>query len=152
MAATPSRRRLILEALLARLQVIEVANDYATDAGQHVYLGVTPALGIDDEDVAIALVVGDEEPRYQGVSLLIALPVEIQALAKADLDEPWVAVEDVIADIKRAVELEDRTLGGLVKRQIERGSVTTLERPDGGTTVGASVTYLCPYAENWGAP
>ena len=98
MAATPSRRSLILEALQARLQVIEVANDFLTDAGQHVYLGDTPALGPDDEDAAIAIVVGDEIPRYQGVNLLIALPVEIQAIARATLDEPWMAVEDVLTE------------------------------------------------------
>jgi hypothetical protein len=148
----PSRRQGILEALLARVQRIERANEFQTDAGQRVYLGEAFELGPDDPVEAIALVVGEETPQYQGENLFITLPVAIIALAKADLEQPWLAVEAVIADIKTAVETTDRTLGGLVRRQIQRGPVVTLERQPGSTTVGASVTYLSPYVERWGAP
>ena len=147
-----SRRRLIVEALKARVEAIRVANGFETDAGVTVFLGETPPLGPDDPETAIAIVVGDEDPQYQGANLFIRLPVAIQALARADLEQPWLAVEDLIGDIKRAVELEDRTLGGLVKRQIERGSVVALEREPGSTTVGAAVTFVCPYVEGWGTP
>ncbi len=147
-----SRRQQILEALLARVQQIERANEFQTDAGRHTHLGEAVDLGPDDPVEAIALAVGEEVARYQGENLYIELPVQVIALAKADLDQPWMAVEAVIADIKRAVETSDRTLGGVVRRMIQRGSVVTLERQPGTTTVGASITYICPYVEAWGNP
>jgi len=147
-----SRRRLILEALKARVEEITVEHGFETDAGLTVFLGETPALGPDDSTTAIAIVIGEEDPRYQGAKFLIRLPLAIQAIARADLDQPWLAVEDVIGDIKRAVELEDRTLGGLVKSDLERGSVQALEREPGSTTVGAEVVYFAIYSEGWGIP
>jgi hypothetical protein len=147
-----SRRQLILEALSARVAEITISHEFDTDAGLALYLGELVELGPDDPETAIAIVVGVEEPRYQGENLYIALPITIHALARPDLDQPWIAVEQVISDIKRAVELPDRTLGGLVKRQIERGSVVTIERAAGSTVVGMSITYTCPYLEGWGAP
>jgi len=147
-----SRRRLIMEAIKARVSEISVTHGFETDAGLTVFLGETPQLGPDDPQTAIAIVVGDEEPQYQGAKFLIRLPLALQALARADLDQPWLAVEDVIGDLKRAVELEDRTLGGLVKSDLERRSVVAMEREPGSTTVGAEVTYLFTYSESWGAP
>lgn len=151
MPNTP-RRRAILEAVRTRLQAIRQVDGYATDAGAHVFLNEAPVFGPDDAAVAIAILVGEDDPVFQGEHLLIRLPVEIQAIARADLDEPWLAVEDVLGDIKAAMELEDRTLGRLVKRQIERGRTTTLDREPGSEYVGAAIVYVAPYAERWGHP
>lgn len=142
----------ILQALTTRVQEITVGHGFNTDAGLTVFLGETPQLGPEDPPAAVALVVGDEVPKYQGENVFIELPIGVQALARADLDQPWVTVEALIGDIKRAVELADRTLGGLVRRQIVRGPVVALEREPGSTTVGASVTYFAPYVEAWGNP
>lgn len=147
-----SRRQRILEVLSARVQRIERANGFQTDAGKQLFLGEGVELGPDDPADAVAVVVGDEAPQYQGENIFLNLPIAIHALARADIDQSWLVVEAVIADIKAAVETVDRTLGGVVKRQIQRGSVVTLERQPGSTTVGASVTYICPYLERWGAP
>lgn len=147
------RRQLVLEAMRARLQAIEVANGFNTDAGLLVFLGEVPQLGTSDPDTAIALVPGEEIAAWnQGANLLIRLPLIVSAIAKADLAEPWLAVEAIIGDVKRAIELEDRTLGGLVQRMIERGSVLVWEREPGATSVAASVTYIAPYVEGWGTP
>ncbi len=145
-------RQAILDAIRTRLAGITVANGFATDAGLTLLLGETPRLGSDDPDIAIAIVVGADDPQYQGANLSITLPVELHAIARPDLDQPWVAVETVLADIKRAIELEDRTLDGLVPRRLERGSTQTLERETGEDVVGVSVTYLASYVEGWGAP
>ena len=80
------------------------------------------------------------------------LPVGIAVLAKADLDEPWLAVEQTLGEVKRAVELEDRSLGHLLKQPLERAGTQTLEREPGSETVGLITTYLCFYAEPWGEP
>lgn len=149
--AVPMRQR-ILEAFMARIQQITVENGYETDAGSRVYLGETPELGEDDPINAIAIIVGDTEPQYQGAQVLERLPVEIQALAKADLDQPYIAAEVILGDIVRAVEQEDRTLGGVVKRQIEVGPTRTMRRESGMTTVGISITYYAPFTRVFGRP
>lgn len=149
---TDARRQLILSTLIERVSVIRVANGYQTDAGATLFIGETPPLGPDDPAAALAIVVGDEEPLYQGEQLFIRLPYDIQALANPGLEQPWLVVEATITDIKRAVELADRTLGGLVKRQIERRAVRSLPREPGTETIGAAVTYVAPYTEKWGDP
>lgn len=138
--------------MLGRLEVITRRAGFTTDAGRQVYLNEAPPLGPDDPEVAIAIAVNDDEPGHQAEKIVIRLPLEIHALARADLERPWLAVERVLGDIKRAMELPDRTVGGLVLRQFERGTTRTLEREEGSSTVGAAVTYIFPYAELWGAP
>jgi hypothetical protein len=147
-----SVRQRIIEAFLTRVLAIATADGFDTDAGRTVFLGEAPQLGESDPSEAIALVVGDDQVKYQGVNLLIALPISIQALAKADLEQPWLAAEAVLGDIKRAVELADRTLGGLVQRQFERGTTRALPRVPGSTTVGIVIEYQAPYVEAWGNP
>jgi len=147
-----TRRRLILEAVRTRLKAITIADGFMTDAGAMVFLNEAPALGPDDPDVAIAILVGEDIQTWQGEHVMLQLPIQIQAIAKADVDAPWLAVEDVLGDIKKAIELEDRTLGGLVKRQIERRHTVTLEREPGSTYVGVGITYMAPYTERWGHP
>lgn len=147
-----SRRRKILEAIKTRLGAIRVSSGFATDAGLMVFLNEAPALGPDDPSTAIVILVGVDTPMWQGETMLLRLPLEIQAIAKADIDAPWLAVEDVLGDIKKAVELADRTLGGLVRRQIDRGPTQTLQREPGSEYVGLSILYTAPYKEAWGSP
>ena len=149
-----TRRQSILEVLITRLELVQVVNGFATDTGAAVYFGEVPALGFDDPEQAIALVVGVETPQWMqdGKKFQILLPVNIAAVAKADLSAPYLVVEQVIGDIKRAIELEDRYLGGLVEWPLERGPVQTLTREPGSTTVGAAVTFAIRYTEGWGNP
>ncbi len=128
-----------------------VERGFATDVGQRVYLGEAPQLGPDDPDAAVALLLG-EQPGDLGLNVFTEIPLECQAHAKADLDAAWLTVENVIGDIKRAVELADRSLGGLVLQQLRRGPVKAIQREPGSTTIGASVTYLAQFKEAWGAP
>lgn len=146
--ATFSRRQQILEALMARVQRIERANEFQTDAGQTTFLGEAVELGKDDKPEAIAVVPGDSRPAPNRMEVI---PVEIIGLAKADLDFPHVAAEAILADIAAAVELDDRTLGGLVK-SMEVGPTRQLQREPGTTTVGISITYELTWVRVWGAP
>ena len=149
---TTTRRLAILLKFRELLQGISLADGFATDAGENVYLQERPQLGKDDPDIAIAILVQDDEPKWQQEHVFVTLPIEIQALAKADITEPWIAAEQVLGDIKKAMEIEDRTLGRLVKRAIERGTTRTIARDAGATTVGIAITYNAPYAEVWGGP
>lgn len=148
-----STRQAILSELLGRVGRITIGNGFATDAGQKVFVGETPVLGPDDPETAIALVVGnDTQPdEFLGDDILTRLPIEVQAIARADLDQPWLTVEAVIADVKHAIETADRTLGGLLARNLLRGTTRTLPREPGATAIGAAVQYAAIYLETWGA-
>jgi hypothetical protein len=139
-----------LAELRTRLQQITVANGFNTDAGDLVFLGERPALGPDDPAAAVAIVVGPDEPTFQGPKIILVLPVQVEAHVREDVADPWLQVEAVIEDIKTAVEL-DHDLGGRVN-DLRRGSVTPLDREDGSTTVGAGIEYRLVIAEQWGTP
>lgn len=150
-----SRRRLILEAFRDRLAVILTSGGFLTDAGQTIFLGEQVTLGPDD-GAAIALVAEEDVPNESqglgsGGAVEINLPVSVHALVPADIDTPLLAIENVIDDIKTAVELADRSLGSLVGG-LRRGSTRPLEREEGSTVVGAAIEYTMVYSETWGDP
>lgn len=143
-----SDRSLILQALKARVSTILTANGFATDAGLAVFVGETPQLGKDDPDAAIAIVPLDATPEANRME---SWPIELQALAKADLAAPYLSAFDILGDIVSAVELPDRTLGGLVKH-IDVGPQRTLPREAGSTTVGIVQEYRISRVRVWGNP
>jgi len=147
-----SNRSEILDIVTARLQGIRVTNGYATDAGRSLFLGEASSLGPDDPSSAVAIVIGEDTPTYQGEQVLIRLPLTIAALAKADLDAPWSTLEAILGDIKRAIEVADRRMGGRLKAPLTRGTTRTLPRETGSTTVGIGITYWISYQEVWGTP
>ena len=137
-----SERQTLLEAWQTRLETTTYP----------VALGTVEALGANDPKQALLLTVGDDLVKVQGGKLFVTLPITIYALADADLDQPWVAVEAMLAAIKTAVETADHRLGETVKRAIERGPTRTIPREPGSTVVGAGITYYSPYEETWGQP
>ena len=151
-AEAVSRRQRILDWFRTQLETITRANGFRTDAGAAIYLGGIPELGPDEPDVAIALTVEPDEPSVDLKHVVIRLPLEIHALAKGSMNEPWTAIEAVLSDIKEAIEQQDRTLGGLVLNRIERGQTQTIPRQAGSLTVGVTIGYIAPYKERWGNP
>lgn len=153
-----SRRLRILEALKGRLEAITVGNGFHSDAGARLYFGELPKLGPHDPPAVLAMIPKEDVVGAALNNIPITLPVDIFALLKPDVDEPWVTVEELLADIKTAVELEDRTLGGLLTGGrdnpggLVRGTTEVFPRQSGAEVVGASITYGCPYAEAWGFP
>ncbi len=159
MAAPVTARIRILQAFINRLKEISVDNGYATDVGRTVLLGEVFSLGPNDGP-AIALVAGEDEPQGgqglgggEGAAVSIEWTVSAIALisSDSDIEAPWLTIEHVIGDIKRAMELDDRTLGGLVG-EFSRGQVRPLEREEGSTVVGGAVDYTMLYFESWGQP
>ncbi len=152
---TQTRRSAMLEQLVARLQRITQANGFATDAGLAIYEGQLPGLTKSDPAVALAILVGDDEvDEWRGEHVRIVLPVEVAVTVRADLADGWVDyIEPGLGDLKRAVELVDRTLGGTCDgKGISRGPTRTLPREPGSEMLGASVTWRLPYLEMWGQP
>lgn len=147
-----SRRQAILAAFIARLSGILIADGYQTDVGQVVFIGERPVLGPDDPDASIDVVVGADEPGYQGENVFVSLPVTVRAVVKATRDSAWATVEAAVSDIKTAIET-DHDLGGLlVARGLERGTVEPRDREPGDVVVGVGIRYTLKYVEKWGAP
>lgn len=150
-----SKRQQILEAFRDRLKLILIASGYDTDAGENVFLGEEVTLGPDDPNIAIAIDVGEDsvgQTHGPTPTLQIQLPIEIQAVAVATMASPWIAVEQVLSDIKKAIELNSVTWLGDLVQELSRGSTETLERGEGSTTVGTSITYTVLMFEEWGTP
>lgn len=151
-------RQLLLEALRGRLRAIRTSDGFQTDVGASddtLIIGESVELGPDDPAVAIAMVVGDEEPQRNGENVFSELPIEFQALVRVSNDgfsAAYLAAEALVSDIKRALELSDRSVGGLVRPRLERGVVRTVPRESGSQTVGVGITYLAPRVEAWGNP
>lgn len=153
-----SKRIGAIRELAVRLAKIE-RPDYWTDAGKSITLGEAPAFGDGDPDTAIAIMVGDSSDSRQGLSetYVCLLPVSIQAFAAAapkDGTDPFETVEQLVADIKRAVEREEPTLAGwcLPTPGISRTGVRAIPRQPGAEFVGAAVDYILPFEELWGKP
>lgn len=147
------RRKAILEKFIERLEAIQKVNGYATDAGLYLFQG-SANLGPDDPQLGIAIVPGPASIDVQENQKVTLLPIELHALAKDDVADPLLAVEDLIGDIKRAIESPEtakRDLEGLAMK-LNAGEVTALPRREGSTTVGMSVGYEVWYSEKWGDP
>ena len=147
-----SVRQSILTEIVSRLSGISVDNGFQTDAGELVLVGQTPALSEADPEQALAVLVGGDVVGYQGENVLTQLSIVVHALLRADVDQPTLASEAVIADIKKAVEIDHDLGGALQPRGLERGSTTAAKREQGSEFVAATVEYNCRFVERWGQP
>jgi hypothetical protein len=172
MSAPHSRREGAILALRDRLSKITIANGYSCDAGKVIWLGEIVVLGADDPDAQLGLIIGDDsqdDGDTPATSLDCTFPVEVEGIVRvlpsaasanggpldpaAPLEPPVVAVERLIADIKRAVELEDRSLEGwATPTGLQRGPTRTIAREAGSEFAGCSVEYRITVEEHWGRP
>ena len=160
MAETTSRRERILEAVRCRLRAITRNDGYRTDLGLTELVGELPRFGPDDPKQVIAMMPQEDriEGEFQEGKIPILWPIDIAVLVSPEIDEPWAIVEAGLFDVKKAIETDDRTLGGLLKGGknnpggLLRGSTETFKRTAGSEAVGALITYACPYWESWGLP
>ena len=143
-----------LTELRTRLATILESGGFNSDAGAVIFIGETPVAGPGDPDASLAIVVGEDSPGFQGEHVVVDLPVDVQVIVKASTDTwgSWLTVEDIIADVKTAIEIDHDLDGTLIRRGLERGSVTPHDRDSGSEFVGASVRYILKMAETWGAP
>jgi hypothetical protein len=153
-----SKREDALNDLRERLSKISIENGFVTDAGKAIFMGDAPQLGPNDPWAAIAVIVGPDSPETTGGLVRTTVPIEVQAIVRAELEDAVMAAEAVIADIKRAVEIEgidahrSRSLKGTLPLGLERGQTTWLRRQDGSTFAGAGITYNASFEERWGQP
>lgn len=151
--------------LISRLGFIQISKGYNTDAGLHIWQGEAPQFGEGDPTAALLVLVGADSPTQSGPRILARVPVEVQACVPADLGNPLLSIEAIVADIKVAVEIEgrdqnavagsasiDRSLDGTLPTGLERGPTRPIPRVEGSTYVGASVEYVLTIEEQWGLP
>ncbi len=164
MALPISKRQAAINELVTRLEFITKAHGYNTDAGGHIFLGEAPTFGEDDPPEALAVLVGEDSPQTGGGLIRTRTPIEIWAVVPSALEQPLLAIEAIITDIKEAVEIEsdpavDRFLGtvgdddkpyGTLPRGLERGVIRSLKRQEGSVYVGAAVEYIANFEETWG--
>ena len=141
-----TRRQRIIQAIVDRLVA---AN---TTAADRIYRGRV-RFSEDDDFPAISILPGDSEQTDRaGDRDKIELPIEVQALALANLVNPGDAIETLIGEIKAAVfDPNDRRLGGEVMDMYYTGD-GGIDREEGGSYVSASVNFVVEYVEHYGNP
>lgn len=160
-----SKRSAALVDLRSRLAWIAKDNDYSSDIGNQITMGEVYQLGPDDSKTGIAVMVGDDSGESAGQRTTSVVPVEVVGYIPYDTVDAVLVIEGIIEDIKRAVEIEedgarDRFLGttvddvpyGTLPCGVERGAVRTIPREAGSPIIGASVTYMLTFQEDWGQP
>jgi len=154
-----SRRLQIIEALKARVEAIDGTGDFNTTAGANVLVNEEPKFGTHDPKVAIVMLVKEDQGgELQLGNIPLLLPIDFVAMVAPTLDAPWRQTELVLADIKKAIELEDRSLGGLLTggrnnpEGLMRGTTEVFYRQNGSEAAGLLITYAAKYVEAWGFP
>lgn len=140
------RRKAILE-LVRRLEFIQVVKGYSCDAGLNILLGERPAFGPDDPESAISLAFGPDDPTTSGGLVRRRTPIEIHAMVRADLEEPLITLEQLICDIRAAVEIEGRTYYGQIAASgvmayTFNGALPNLPNLSGLTVTIGAQTYV----------
>lgn len=162
MSAPTAKRELALVDLLNRLTKIQTAKGYNTDAGENLFIFEDCAVG-EDDPLGIQVEVGPDSPVMSGRRIRAEVPIQIQALVYAPAFDAIPArihaLESLIADIKRAVEIDEgqkadlqHGLDGTHARGLRRGVTVPLKREPGSQFYGAAVEYIATIDEAWGEP
>lgn len=162
MSAQPSKRELALLDITNRLSFIQIAKGYNTDAGASVFIYEDPQLGPDDA-LGIFVEPGPDQPTMAGPRITAQLPIQIQAVVNAQVFATVAArisaLEGLIADIKRAVEIDEgdqanlqHSLDGTLPKGLIRSVTVPLRREPGSQLFGAAVEYTAVFQEQWGEP
>lgn len=144
----------ILEAITARLAVISQAAGYYSDIGCRVRADRRDPLEAELPCCSVILgerLAGDTHPKRARVEM----PISVVAFAALEGRDSEVAGSELLADLCRAVELEDSTLGGLLQESQYGLTFVSEEifQPEAGTNVvGARITYACPHIRRSGDP
>lgn len=143
----------ILDAVATRLTTIAPAGGFYTDIGARVRRDRRePTLG----ELPCVVVYSGERLAAETKNRRARCELAITVIAYADgyPDAEAIGVE-LLADIQRAIETTDNTLGGLLSS--ERGGLAfasdEIFLPEiGASAVGARVTYTAPHVRNAGDP
>ena len=146
----------IVAALMARLELIHVANGYHSEAGSLVVNGRLRPQDPQNQALTLGLWAGNEsalEPRGRNrIEARLEVVVQAQVPLAAD-DVAGEVLEEVIADVQTAIERADaRHLGGLAKDGITYTSRQATLPFEGARMAYAWLTYVVGYHRQYGDP
>lgn len=139
-----------IDAIKTRLQAILVAGGFNTNAGAQVYVG---RRSFDENDTLPAVTVfdnGEQSEEIGSKRVRNELVVSVEGFA-APSGDSLTATSDLVGDIKKAVLLDDVSLGGLAQYLGYRGYSAQPPR-DGGTISSVLVNFSVVYDERYGDP
>jgi len=144
----------IINAVASRVQEIQIANGYYTDAGLDVRLDEREP---HEDDVPCASVWLDPGEIGQTQNSRQRVTQSINVVAYGVLTGRGAQVDgaELLADIQRAVETDDRTLTGLLLDSVYGIQAQTFEviMPESGVNaVAARITYAIPHVRKSGDP
>lgn len=143
----------ILRAVVDRLKTIVAGDDFHTSAGSDVSVG-----WLSQDPATLALSVHGLEERVTPDRVKSRVTASINVVVTARVPLPTTntdgqLLEQVIADIQKAVENEDdRTLGGLAQLGITYQGRATAGPPKGSPVSWAWLTYQVGYHRTYGDP
>lgn len=139
-----------IQIVKTRLQAILVTGGYNTNAGSNIYLGRKNFTDVDDFPL-LSIFTGTEDvaPAQFGAydcGREITIMGHVQ-----DADEPTVSIEQLIADIQKAMEQTDITMGGIVS-DVQYVGIIEPDEPDMGSEFSAlGVVYRIDYEREYGS-
>lgn len=153
-------KRIVLS-VHARCKLITIGNGFLTDMGNVLLLG-RPTLSLKELPAMLVFTAVEETEQARGKVTFQenALAVFIEgkvAWDGADVDQPELLAQDIVADIKRAVFKDaDQTFRGeagdnICKKILYGGRVIGYPK-DGTKAVSARVRVNVEYREKYGAP
>lgn len=143
----------IVQTLVDRLQVIEQGAGYYTDIGARILLNMRPPQV--DELPCCMLFAGERTVEsVAGCQTRVDMDITVIGYDSHNDADALTIGDRLQSDIQRAVELEDASLGGLLRRQYGLAFQSSeLFLPEIGTNaVGARVTYSAPHIRLTGDP
>lgn len=144
----------ILQTVAARLQSITQLSGYYSDVGYNVRLDRHEP---HDSDLPCVLVFLGERVRedHRADAAKCQQTLTVAAYVQADDRASEEVAVQLLADIQRAVELEDATLGGLLQGTqygLSWAGDEILQPSQGENVVGAQATYAMPHIRKTGDP
>lgn len=156
----------VIAAVIAQLETITQASGYFTDLGSAIFRerhsidpAQTPAASVNEQSDVPG---GDGFVAQGATTFRSRLGFEVEAFAPCDLEETGEMLGLMRADIKACLmrwaagvgddkETSVRDADGRIGALIYNGS-TARPRPEGATTEGVSVSFICDYTEVFGDP
>ena len=140
----------IIDGIATRLAAIDGTGDFHT-APTAVYQGNRT---LDDDELALVVFSGKEkggDASHPRIAAELEVHVEGQH-PLADKEDGERQANLLIADVQRAVELADRTLGGLARRFVKYAGRVVAYPQDGARLVHVRVSYNVGYHRTFGNP
>ena len=143
----------IIDAVAARLADIQVANGYYTDMGLRVILDFRAPQS--EELPAVSVFLGERAAESNlGCDARVEMLINVIGYVAKDGGQAYLLGDEILADIQRAMETEDETLGGLLRFQYGMAyAADEIFMPEvGADAVGARVSYTAPHVRKYGDP